>query len=279
VLYFLIKEYDDSIMWAGDAFTDVFDPDIANIKQWEGDTYEIEVVPMSPEPPANSLNHICSIFPVENEIRFQELSLVNMPLQLADGNSETSWDETTGKAVFYNRDEATGMNMYEFALKLLPGMVADSVWYFGIGRDEADDEWEDGKNRDAFFLWGAGKRASNQWGTLKFSLDSAPMVGVERHSATVQPQEFQLGANYPNPFNPGTTIPFQLNKTEHVTIAVYNTIGQKIATLVNGPRAAGQYQVYWNATDDHGTRMSSGLYFIKMTTEQSTFVHKALLVQ
>jgi hypothetical protein len=278
VMYYLIKEYDDQITWAGEAFTDVFDPDIANVQQWQGDTYEIEVYPPTASLPGNSLEHICSVFIVDGELRFQELSIVDAPLQLADGTAETSWDETTGKAIFYNRDEATGMNMYEFALKLLPGMAADSVWYFGIGRDEADEEWEDGKNRDAFFYWGAGKRAADQWGTLKFSAEGAPLVSVDDNRLSVQPEQFQLGANYPNPFNPSTTIPFSLTKTEHVTIAVYNTLGQKIATLVDDVKAAGQYQVTWNVTNEHAT-IGSGVYFIKMMTETSTFVQKALLVQ
>ncbi|MBN1558730.1 T9SS type A sorting domain-containing protein [candidate division KSB1 bacterium] len=93
------------------------------------------------------------------------------------------------------------------------------------------------------------------------------------------PADYQLGQNYPNPFNSGTVIPFQMQKTERVTIAIYNTMGQKIATLIDGVLTAGQYSVRWDGLTNVKESVSGSIYFIQMTTESGRFVNKVLLLQ
>ncbi len=282
VMYYLFKEFDDVIVWPGDGFTDPYNPDVQQVNQWQGDTYEIEMFPMLKALVGTQvMDHIGNIFVVDGEVRFKPLTQQTDPeaaLHLADGDAATSWDDTNGKAIAYVRDEDTGMNIFELAIKLKDGMEADSVWYFGFGKTEGDYEYDDGKNRESFFYWGAGKRKPGQWGSLMFSGDRAPATAVTEKIAT-QPKTSQLKANYPNPFNPSTTIPFTVDKVDHVTISVYNAIGQHIETLVNDVRAAGDYQVTWNGTHANGEKAASGIYFIRMTTGNSTFVQKALLVQ
>jgi hypothetical protein len=73
------------------------------------------------------------------------------------------------------------------------------------------------------------------------------------------PEIFQLG-NYPNPFNPNTTIAYQLPNAGEVSLVIYNTMGQQVRNLVQGYRSAGVYQVEWNGRDDDGRAVSSGLY-------------------
>ncbi len=84
----------------------------------------------------------------------------------------------------------------------------------------------------------------------------------------VLPAEFFLGNNYPNPFNPTTTIEFgvpDIAKGEvQVTLEVFNTRGQKIRTLVNESRQAGSYSVTWDSRNDFGRAVSSGVYFYRM---------------
>jgi len=87
--------------------------------------------------------------------------------------------------------------------------------------------------------------------------------------------KFTLFQNYPNPFNPTTTISYQLPEQSNVELAIYNTTGQKIATLVSEKKAAGNYQVVWNVEDD----LASGVYFYKLTTSDFGQVRKLLLLK
>ncbi len=74
------------------------------------------------------------------------------------------------------------------------------------------------------------------------------------------PTEFAIAQNYPNPFNPTTNINFQLPEATHVTLKVYNTLGQEVATLVDGFVEAGYHSAVWNATD-----VPSGIYIYHIT--------------
>ncbi len=91
--------------------------------------------------------------------------------------------------------------------------------------------------------------------------------------------EFFLGENYPNPFNPQTVIPFSLKKSHHVAVDIYNATGQKIKTLVNDRLAAGAHHIKWNGFDNRGERVSSGVYFVRMYTDEFSAVRKLLLIQ
>jgi hypothetical protein len=82
--------------------------------------------------------------------------------------------------------------------------------------------------------------------------------------ASVMPLTYDLRANYPNPFNPSTTIEYAIPVSNHVSIEVFNELGVKVRTLVNRHMTAGTYQTAWNATDDHGNTVPSGVYFYKM---------------
>jgi hypothetical protein len=73
-----------------------------------------------------------------------------------------------------------------------------------------------------------------------------------------------LIGNSPNPFNPETAISYSLSENRRVSIVVYNALGQKVRTLVNGPLAAGKHMARWDGRDDAGRSVSSGVYFCKM---------------
>jgi len=79
------------------------------------------------------------------------------------------------------------------------------------------------------------------------------------HVADEVPRSFELAQNYPNPFNPSTTIKYELPQASHVTLKVYSTLGQEVATLVHGLEDPGYKSVEWNATG-----MSSGVYFYRL---------------
>jgi hypothetical protein len=96
---------------------------------------------------------------------------------------------------------------------------------------------------------------------------------VKTHPAESVPGSMSL-ITYPNPFNPETTIRFALPSSRHVTIGIFNILGQEVARLVNEVMPAGIFERAWNAD-----RFPSGMYFCVMTTTERTMVNKLLLVR
>jgi len=88
-----------------------------------------------------------------------------------------------------------------------------------------------------------------------------------------------LKANYPNPFNPSTTISFDLARDGAVSIDIYNIKGQKVKEVASGRYSAGSHRVVWNGDDATGRAVGSGIYFYRMTTEGYTSVKKMLLMK
>jgi subtilisin family serine protease len=88
-----------------------------------------------------------------------------------------------------------------------------------------------------------------------------------------------LKGNYPNPFNPQTTISYSVKNTSLVSIEVFNLKGQKVRTLVSETKATGSHSVLWNGLDDTGIAVSSGVYFYKMTSNGYTSTQKMMLMK
>ena len=93
------------------------------------------------------------------------------------------------------------------------------------------------------------------------------------------PKDLFLGKNYPNPFNPSTTISFGLPKTADVKLSVFNIVGQEVAVLINGNLQAGQYKATWDGVNSNGITVSSGLYFMKLQTGSSHLIQKMILTK
>lgn len=90
---------------------------------------------------------------------------------------------------------------------------------------------------------------------------------------------FELMQNYPNPFNPSTMINYQLPVSSVVNLAIYNMTGQLVRTLVNGEMPAGSHSVVWNATDDTGARVASGVYLYVIRAGEFVSQKKLVLMK
>jgi hypothetical protein len=93
------------------------------------------------------------------------------------------------------------------------------------------------------------------------------------------PHKNALLPAYPNPFNPETTIRYELAARAHVSLRVYDVSGATVRTLVDESKAAGSYTLTWNGRDDHGSAVSSGMYFYRITAGSFSDVRKMTLVK
>jgi hypothetical protein len=99
------------------------------------------------------------------------------------------------------------------------------------------------------------------------------LTGISKSNHNV-PDNFSLSQNYPNPFNPSTKISFNLPKSGNVELKVYNIIGKEVATVINGFKQAGSYEVTFDAS-----ALSSGVYFYRLTSGSFSSTHKMTLVK
>ena len=94
------------------------------------------------------------------------------------------------------------------------------------------------------------------------------------------PTQFALHQNYPNPFNPSTQISFDIPEgSEGVTLNIYNVLGKKVSTLINNSMNPGRHKVEWNAKDNEGNPVASGIYFYELNTPSFTSRKKMLLIR
>lgn len=93
------------------------------------------------------------------------------------------------------------------------------------------------------------------------------------------PMNFALGSNYPNPFNPSTTIEYDLAENSNVELMVYNMLGQVVRTLIHEDRPAGRHKILWNGLDDRGQRVGSGVYVYRLRAGSYTQSRKMVMIK
>lgn len=175
----------------------------------------------------------------------------------------------------------------------LPQVALGTRVGFNIGAATADSSFNPGSGDKAYayFCWhpqpsdtlsgyptefyaGDIMRRAQSFGTLRFELSTdiknRPLANGEQ-----LPNQYVLLQNYPNPFNPSTNIQFSIHKTAQVKLEVFNIVGQKVATLYDGQKAAGSYVVSWDSKD-----LASGVYFYRLSVDdQVVATKKALLMK
>ena len=100
-----------------------------------------------------------------------------------------------------------------------------------------------------------------------------------RKVASTAPKEFTVLENYPNPFNPTTEIRFTLPERLKVSVFVYNTLGQKVRTVLAAFREAGNHSVKWDGRNDAGQPVASGIYLYRVTAGQNSVIKKMILLK
>jgi len=108
-------------------------------------------------------------------------------------------------------------------------------------------------------------------GRSTYKLDINSLTGIEPSIPVVA--EFRLEQNYPNPFNPTTVIGYQLSAAGWVKLAVYNILGQKVRTLVDGTQEAGNYSVTFNSEN-----LPSGIYFYSLSTGAGQTISRKMVL-
>ncbi len=93
------------------------------------------------------------------------------------------------------------------------------------------------------------------------------------------PAVFALGQNYPNPFNPTTTISFTLPESGKIKLTIYNMMGKRIKTLYHGQATAGRHQVVWNAKNEQGVKVASGVYIYKLEANNFQAMKRLILMK
>ena len=122
--------------------------------------------------------------------------------------------------------------------------------------------------------WRYNRRLNNN-GTM--DAECRPIGVDDRPNGT--PQQYSLSQNSPNPFNPATAIEFTLSARSHVSLEIYNILGQKVRTLLNEAVAFGEHRIFWQGTDDAGRPVASGIYLYRIKSPEFTDTRKMLLLR
>jgi hypothetical protein len=171
------------------------------------------------------------------------------------------------------------------------GSVTNDVWAFDLAKNSWQQISASGTSPSAregavaiyihsearmvVFGGGAGNVYFNDIWTLSLS----PTTAVESNSANELPKTFRLLGNYPNPFNPATTIVCEAPESRQVSLQVYNVQGQRVRSLLDGKVAAGRHQMIWDGTNDLGDKVASGIYFYVLKTGAISVARKMLLAE
>jgi len=159
----------------------------------------------------------------------------------------------------------------------------NSGW--NIERSQLDENWE-----RLGFVEGKGNSTTIQnysftdrdltSGKYQYRLQQVDYDGTSNYSDVVEvefnqlPEKFALYQNYPNPFNPSTTIKFDVPFSALVNLSIYNSIGEKVVTILNEQMESGVYSTIFDASN-----LSSGIYFYRLTADNQVFTNKMLLIR
>lgn len=117
------------------------------------------------------------------------------------------------------------------------------------------------------------------WDVFMVSGGSYIVTDVKDEQFKALPEKSSLYQNFPNPFNPETTISFDISNKSEVTLKIYNILGKEVKTLLNKQLPAGSYNLEWDGADNAGNLVSSGIYFYNLTSDNISLSKKMVLLK
>lgn len=196
-----------------------------------------------------------------------ELNPIDFPAQLFGNQIKITLPDniTAGRFELVNED-----NVYQFSINntnenmilLQNEDTTNGIYEFEFGRLSQDEK------ELYIYIDGDNPVSTLQMNYQLFSKDGLAGNGMMQLG---NPDAFKLYQNYPNPFNSQTTIPYDVSEEASVEIHIYNTLGKLVRTLDEGDKSVGQHTVVWDATNDDGDKVSSGVYFYQIRTKTNSF--------
>ena len=150
------------------------------------------------------------------------------------------------------------IGFFDYFLQVRSGTAATDVW--GYGYTEVDTSVLD-------------------WTPTWPLPEASYTVGIDDDNANPVPDNYTLSSNYPNPFNPTTTIDYSLSSNEEVTLAIYNIRGELVKTLTSRFHKAGRYSAVWHGKNNLGEKVGSGIYIYSLTSPQGTISKRLVLLK
>ena len=133
-------------------------------------------------------------------------------------------------------------------------------------------------SQDGSIWYDMGANVGHDVGLRVRTIDPSLVVSVDDTEPEL-PDGYGLEQNYPNPFNPRTTIVYSLPHSSRVEIAIYNLLGEKVATVVDARKPAGEHAAVWNGRDSESRPVATGIYFYRIRTDEFEQTRKMLLLK
>jgi len=193
-----------------------------------------------------------------------------------DGRSWTVYSARTrynlldGRSIF-------SIDIDEDGVKWFGSIVG--VWRYDGETWQSFSRRESGLEKDVYVRALHTDTAGKKWIGSRGALTSLTMAQAPKLRKTAVPNQTVIFNNYPNPFNPDTTIEFVIPENSSVTVYIYNVTGQKIRNLITENLTAGKHVVVWDGRNDAGSTLSSGVYFVRLETVSGVLSHRIMLMR
>jgi Leucine-rich repeat (LRR) protein len=192
------------------------------------------------------------------------------------------WDEQFSVFASDVRSEINGLDIWEFQTDV-PSKKKAELFFQGLADIPGEYEvYLIDKTRSSYINLRKEEKYTYSYTqeTSHFELVVGEKSRVLEKIAQIIPTEFALGLNFPNPFNPTTTISLLIPKKSETTLKIFNILGQEIITVYNGNLEAGRHFFKWNGVNKVGQQVPSGVYIYTMSTDHGHhFARKMVLIR